>query len=75
MAGADAERELDRRQAAAGRITRAGDPYLRRLLVVGAHAVLGKKPYTVAAVALANKMARVIWAMMTKGEAFRTAGA
>ena len=76
-----------------GRITRAGDPYLRRLLVVGAHAVLrfsgnaksvptrwaaellGKKPYTVAAVALANKMARVIWAMMTKGEAFRAASA
>jgi transposase len=76
-----------------GRITRAGDPYLRRLLVVGAHAVLrfsgnaksaptrwaaellGKKPYTVAAVALANKMARVIWAMMTKGEHFRAAAA
>ena len=76
-----------------GRITRAGDPYLRRLLVVGAHAVLrysgnaksaptrwaaellGKKPYTVAAVALANKMARVIWAMMTKGEAFRAVAA
>lgn len=76
-----------------GRITRAGDPYLRRLLVVGAHAVLrysgnaksaptrwaaellGKKPYTVTAVALANKMARVIWAMMTKGEAFRAVGA
>ena len=76
-----------------GRITRAGDPYLRRLLVVGAHAVLrhsgnaksaptrwaaellGKKPYTVAAVALANKMARVIWAMMTKGEGFRAAAA
>lgn len=76
-----------------GRVTRAGDPYLRRLLVVGAHAVLrysdnaksaptrwaaelkGKKPYTVAAVALANKMARVIWAMMVKGEAFRTTSA
>jgi transposase len=76
-----------------GRITRAGDPYLRRLLVVGAHAVLrfsgkaksaptrwaaellGKKPYTVAAVALANKMARVLWAMMTKGEAFRAVSA
>jgi transposase len=76
-----------------GRITRAGDPYLRRLLVVGAHAVLrysgnaksaptkwaagllGKKPYTVAAVALANKMARVIWAMMMKGEAFRAVSA
>jgi transposase len=73
-----------------GRITRAGDPYLRRLLVVGAHAVLRfsgnarsaptrwaaellakNKHYTVAAVALANKMARVIWAMMTRGEEFR----
>jgi transposase len=76
-----------------GRITRAGDSYLRRLLVVGAHAVLrfsgnaksaptrwaaellAKKPYTVAAVALANKMARVIWAMMMRGECFRTAAA
>jgi transposase len=72
-----------------GRITRAGDPYLRRLLVVGAHAVLrfsdkaksaptrwaaellNKKHYTVAAVALANKMARVIWAMMMRREEFR----
>ena len=75
-----------------GRITRAGDPYLRRLLVVGAHAVLRfsgnartaltrwaaellakNKHYTVAAVALANKMARVIWAMMVRGEEFRAA--
>jgi transposase len=30
-----------------------------------------RKPFRVAAVALANKMARIIWAMMTSGEAYR----
>ena len=30
-----------------------------------------RKPFRVAAVALANKMARVIWAMMTTGEVYR----
>ncbi|TJW48023.1 MAG: IS110 family transposase, partial [Mesorhizobium sp.] len=63
-----------------GRISKQGDPYIRRLLVVGAHAVLrfcrkgkaaptrwaaellAKKPYNVVAVALANKMARIVWA-------------
>lgn len=72
-----------------GRITRKGDPSIRRLLVVGAHAVLryarksttapgqwaarllGTKPYKLVAVALANKMARIAWAMMTSGEEFR----
>lgn len=71
-----------------GRITKQGDPYLRRLLVLGAHAVLrfrqhGKaastrwaasllerKPYMVCAVALANKMARVVWAIMMHGSKF-----
>jgi transposase len=71
-----------------GRITKQGDPYLRRLLVIGAHAVLrfarkGKakttqwaagllerKPYMVAAVALANKMARIAWAVMVHGSTF-----
>lgn len=71
-----------------GRITKQGDPYLRRLLVVGAHAVLrfsrkgkaaptqwaaellARKPYTVVAVALANKMARIAWALMTTGKRF-----
>ena len=71
-----------------GRISKQGDPYLRRLLVVGAHAVLrfsgkGKavstrwaaellatKPYNVVAVALANKMARIVWALMTTGRRF-----
>jgi transposase len=35
--------------------------------------VLGRKPRMVAAVALANTMARVIWAMMTKEEDYRLA--
>ncbi len=35
--------------------------------------ILGRKPRMVAAVALANKMARVIWAMMTREENFRMA--
>jgi transposase len=34
-------------------------------------ALLARKPKKVAAVALANKMARMIWAMMTTGEAYR----
>ncbi|TJW90538.1 MAG: IS110 family transposase [Mesorhizobium sp.] len=73
-----------------GRISKQGDPYLRRLLVVGAHAVLRfsrngktaptrwaaelllKKPYNVAAVALANKMARIVWALMTTGRRFES---
>lgn len=33
--------------------------------------MLGRKPRKVAAVALANKMARVAWAMMSRGEAYR----
>jgi transposase len=71
-----------------GRISKQGDPYIRRLLVVGAHAVLRfsrkskaaptrwaaelltKKPYNVVAVALANKMARIVWALMTTGNRF-----
>ena len=76
-----------------GRISKQGDPYLRRLLVVGAHAVLrfsrkgkaaptrwasellAKKPYNVVAVALANKMARIVWALMTTGRRFEAAAA
>ena len=70
-----------------GRISRAGDEDLRRLLVIGATAViraakpgrtspwllalLARKSKKLAAVALANKMARIIWAMMVSGEAYR----
>jgi transposase len=37
--------------------------------------LLERRPRKVAAVALANKMARVVWAMMTSGEAYRGAHA
>lgn len=70
-----------------GAISKKGDGYLRRLLINGAMAVLnGKrakrdpwiirlletKPRLVAAVALANKMARIAWAMMVRQSAYRT---
>jgi transposase len=70
-----------------GKISHEGDESLRRLLVLGATAViqrakkgrvspwllglLARKPKKLAAVALANKMARVIWAMMVSGEVYR----
>ncbi len=70
-----------------GKISREGDEDLRRLLVLGATAViqqakrgraspwllglLARKPKKLAAVALANKMARIVWAMMVSGETYR----
>jgi transposase len=70
-----------------GIITRAGDETLRRLLVSGAMAIirhaqrgraspwllalLARKPKKLVAVALANKNARIAWAMMMRGEAYR----
>jgi transposase len=70
-----------------GRISRQGDQGLRRLLVLGATAVirfakagkaspwlvnlLARRPKKLAAVALANKMARTLWAMMVSGEFYR----
>lgn len=69
-----------------GPISKRGNRYLRRLLVNGATAVLnGKrakqnpwlarllavKPRKLVAVALANKMARIGWALMTRQEDFR----
>jgi transposase len=71
-----------------GGITKAGNRYLRQMLVVGSMAVIRyaqrngtKRPWLVqlmarravkvAAVALANKTARVVWALMTSGERYR----
>ena len=42
---------------------RARDPWLTRLLA--------RKPFKVVAVALANKMARIAWALLAKGDTYR----
>ena len=71
-----------------GRISKAGNRYLRRLLYLGAMAqisarrchrpgddwlwrMLEKKPVKVVAVALANRMARVVWALIRSGESYQ----
>ena len=72
-----------------GPITKKGNRYIRRLLVLGAtsilkvahlrkgaladwiNAIAAKKPKKLAAVAVANKLARICWAMLSTGECFR----
>ncbi len=71
-----------------GAISKQGNRYLRRLLVVGATAVirrvrarpdkhpwliqlLARRPAKVVAVALANKMARIAWAVLARGDTYR----
>jgi transposase len=70
-----------------GKVSREGDEGLRRLLVIGATSViqqakpgrtspwllhlLARKPKKLAAIALANKMARIIRAMLVSGEIYR----
>ena len=76
-------------KARLGRITKAGDSYLRSLLVLGARSVLNaatdktdslsrwavklaeRRSYWKAVVAIAAKNARMAWAVLTKGEAFK----
>jgi len=74
-------------KARLGGISKRGDSYLRRLLVNSAHTVLlcskaaktdpwlislpRRKPRLVASVALANKTARVAWAIMSRRETYR----
>lgn len=69
-----------------GGISKAGDRYLRRLLVLGATAVIRhtrikaregwltelieRRPTMVAAVAQANKTARIVWALLARGESY-----
>ena len=78
-------------KARLGGISKRGDSYLRRILVNGAHAVLfwsktakadswlaslrARKHRLVVAVALANKTARIAWAVMSKEEVYRTVAA
>jgi transposase len=76
-----------------GGITKAGDRYIRRLLIIGATGLirykrktvpggldwvtglLAKKPVRLVTVALANKMARIAWAILCRGELYREAAA
>ena len=74
-------------KARLGRISKRGDAELRRLLIIGAQAVLrwpkavaanpwlrallARRPRLVAAVALANKMARIAWAVLRHEKEFR----
>jgi len=72
-----------------GRISKMGDKYLRKLLIVGMTSLvrrakykpdsvdpyvarlLARKPARVATVAMANKAARIAWAIMARGGTYR----
>lgn len=72
-----------------GRISKMGDGYLRRLLVVGATSVirrartdaaksaawirtlLTRRPARVVTVAMANKTARIVWAVLARNDIYR----
>lgn len=76
-------------KARLGGISKRGDSYLRRILINGAHAVLlrskaakadpwlislrARKHRLVVAVAVANKTARIAWAIMSKQDTYRHA--
>jgi len=75
-----------------GRITKAGNREIRKLLVLGAtsmvyrapkwnsaagiwtRGVLERRPAKLVAVALANKIARITWAVMTRNEVYHAKG-
>jgi transposase len=74
-----------------GRISKMGDGYLRKLLVVGAtsvirrartgssasatwvNALLARRPARVVTVAMANKTARIVWAILARGGVYQPA--
>jgi transposase len=81
--------DVSRRLETIPGISKQGDRYLRRLLIVGATAVirhaethpekhpwlitlLARKPRKLAAVALANKIVRIVWVLLVKGGTYRT---
>lgn len=72
-----------------GRVSKAGQSDIRRLLIIGAMSrlnwlgrktipesswlarIAARKPRMLVAIALANKMARTVWALLTKNENYR----
>ena len=76
-----------------GSISKQGDRYLRRLLVLGActllrharnrasatagwiTALLGRRPASIVKVAIANKLARIAWAVLQDNRNYRTPAA
>src|SRR5215467_8401313 len=76
-------------KAKLGRITKMGDQYVRKLLIVGmtavirsarrtkapsfawVNALLERRPARLVSVALANKAARIVWAILIRGETYR----
>lgn len=72
-----------------GRVSKAGQADIRRLLIIGAMSrlnwlgrksinegswlarMLARKPKMLVAIALVNKMARAIWAMLTNNDDYR----
>lgn len=72
-----------------GATSKMGERTIRRLLIIGASAVvrqasargapkgswlaqmLARKPRMLVTVALANKMARIVWALLTRGEVYK----
>ena len=72
-----------------GAVSKRGERTIRRLLIIGASAVvqqasrrgapkgswlaqmLARKPKMLVTVALANKMARIVWALLVKGGIYR----
>jgi len=71
-----------------GHMSKRGNRQLRALLIIGAMSVLRqakdsqswicrlrkRRPFKVAAVALANKISRILWALMVKGGTYHSSG-
>lgn len=73
-----------------GKISKMGDQYLRRLLVIGMTSrvrvartrpdrvepwlisLLERKPVRLATIAMANKTARIVWAVLTRNEPYKS---
>jgi transposase len=78
-------------KARLGKISKQGNEYVRRLLIIGAQAallcskevkanpwvqsMLARRPRMVVAVALANKMARIAWTLMSRRTQYGVAAA